>query len=125
MRCSSMFLSAPIIAVVLLGGSIQTVAQEDTSKPKPAARVYPPLVGGSGDQDTDEDTQSTTSLTPDTRPLTGVQTPTLGSPEMRHSYWIPGFQYSNFARSTSLYQPTTTNWNTTSYVVDKLCRGES
>jgi hypothetical protein len=120
MRRFSRLLAVPIIAGVLLSGSIRTVAQEDSSKPKPAARVYPPLVGVSGDQDTDSDKQSTANLTPDTRPLTGVQTPTLGTPEIRHSYWIPGFEYSNFARSSSPYQPTTSNWNTTSYLVGNL-----
>jgi len=33
---------------------------------------------------------------------------------------MPGFQYSNLVRSDSLYQPTTPNWNTTSYIVGNL-----
>ncbi len=120
MSGSSKYLTVPIIAGVLLCGSIRAAAQEDSSKPKPAARVYPPLVGGPGDQDMENDKQSQTNLTPDTRPLTGVQTLTLGSPELRHSYWIPGFQYSNLVRSDSLYQPAIPDWNTTSYIVGNL-----
>src|SRR5260370_11050176 len=33
---------------------------------------------------------------------------------------MPGFQYSHLVRSDSLYQPTTANWNTTSYIVGNL-----
>jgi hypothetical protein len=120
MRRSLRSLAVPIIAFLLLSVSVRTMAQEDTSKPKPAARVYPPLIGGSGDQDTDSDKETTSNLSPDTRPLTGVQTPTLGTPEIRHSYWMPGFEYSNLARSSSIYQPTTSNWNTTNYLVGNL-----
>src|SRR5260370_38307932 len=115
MSLSLTYVEAAIFGCVLLLGSSGAAAQEDSAKPKPAARVYPPLVAGSGDQDMDNDKQSPDNLTPDTRPLTGVQTPTLGSPELRHSYWMPGFQYSNLVRSDSLYQPTTPNLNTTSY----------
>jgi len=54
------------------------------------------------------------------RPLTGIQIPTLGSPEFRHSYWVPGFQYSNIVSSTSLNQTTASGWNSTSYLVGNL-----
>lgn len=117
MRRSLKFLAAPIIAAALLAGSVRTLAQEDASRPKPAAREYLPLPAAIDDQDPNSEAQSTTSLTPDTRPLTGVQTPTLGSPEIRHSYWIPGFQYGNLVRSSTINQPTLSNWNTTSYVL--------
>lgn len=120
MRNSPRFLSASIIALLLLVGSIRTWAQEDTSKPKPTGRQYPPLIEGYGDQDTNSDRQSATDLNPDTHPLTGVQTPTLGSPESRHSYWVPGFQYGNFVRSNTLNQPKSSGWNSTSYVAGNL-----
>ncbi|MGB2898759.1 MAG: hypothetical protein WBB89_05795, partial [Candidatus Acidiferrum sp.] len=96
------------------------MAQEDTSKPKPAARAYPPLLAGIGDQDPNSEAQSPTSLIPDARPLTGVQIPTLGSQEIRHSYWVPGFQYGNLVRSSTLGQPMVSDWNTTSYVLGNL-----
>jgi hypothetical protein len=120
MRHSPRFLSASIIALVLLVGSIRTRAQEDTSKPKPAAREFQPLLVGYGDQDANSDQQSATNLNPDTQPLTGVQTPTIGSPELRHSYWMPGFQYGNFVRSSALNQSTSSGWNSTSYVAGNL-----
>jgi hypothetical protein len=93
------------------------VAQEDSSKPKPAARTYVPIPGLPGDQ---EDQQSGNDLTPDTHPLTGIQTATLGSAELRHSYWVPGFQYGNFVRSSTLNQTTSHDWNTTSFVAGNL-----
>jgi hypothetical protein len=120
MRLSPRFLAASIIAVVLLVGSMRTLAQEDTSRPKLAGRQYPLLIEDYGDQDANGDQQPASNLNPDTRPLTGVQTPTIGSPELRHSYWIPGVQYGNFVRSTALNQPTSSSWNTTSYVAGNL-----
>jgi hypothetical protein len=120
MRRSPKFLAATIIAVVLLVGSIRTVAQDDTSKPQPAARVYLPLIKGSENQEADSDQKSAANLNPDEHPLTGVQIPTIGSPEMRHSYWVPGFQYGNFVRSSAINQPTSSGWNTASYVLGNL-----
>jgi hypothetical protein len=108
------YLAACIITLTLLGGTRPAMAQEDDSKPKPAARTYPPPLVA--DQDAASDQPSTDTLNPDIQPLTGVQTPTLGTPEMRHSYWVPGFQYGNFVRSSTLSQPTTSGWNTTSFV---------
>ncbi len=96
----------------------QDQQSDDTSKPRPAARVYPPL--GYPDQDPSGDQDSTPPLQPDTRPLTGVQNPTLGSPEVRHSYWVPGFRYSNIIRSTALNQANAVGWNSTSYITGNV-----
>jgi hypothetical protein len=120
MRHSSRFLSASIIAAVLLAGSTPTLAQGDASQPKPAAREFPSPFQGYGDQDANNDQQSGASLNPDTRPLTGVQTLTIGSSELRHSYWTPGFQYGNFVRSSALNQANSSGWNSTSYVAGNL-----
>ena len=119
MRRYAVNLAGCFIAVILLGGTVPTLAQEDSSKPKPAARTYlPPLEGRA--EDLENDQLSASNLNPDIRPLTGVQIPTLGSPEIRHSYWVPGFQYGNFVRSNTLSQPTTSGWNTTSFVAGTL-----
>jgi len=99
------YLAACIITLSLLGGTRPAMAQEDDSKPKPAARTYPPPLVA--DQDAASDQASTDTLNPDIQPLTGVQTPTLGTPEIRHSYWVPGFEYGNFVRSNTISQPTT------------------
>src|SRR6266852_6803882 len=53
-------------------------------------------------------------------PLTGVQSATLGSPEIRHSYWVPGFQYSNILSSSTLNQTTASGWNSTSYLTGNV-----
>jgi hypothetical protein len=88
--------------------------QEQGEKPKPAARTNPLLFDTSGDQqDADQRTQT---MQPDNRPLSGVQNLTLGTPEMRHSYWVPGIEYSNTIRSNSLSPAANSAWNTTSFV---------
>ena len=110
--------SATIAALFLGASSIS--AQEDNSTPKPGAREYPPLIGGLGDQDSNSDQESTTGLNPDIHPLTGVQNPTLGTPGIRHSYWLPGFEYGNTVRSSALNQATSSGWNTTSFVTGNL-----
>src|SRR6267154_5049872 len=103
MRRYAVNLAGCFIAVILLGGTVPTLAQEDSSKPKPAARTYlPPLEGRS--EDLENDQLSASNLNPDIRPLTGVQIPTLGSPEIRHSYWLTGFQYGNLLRSNTISQ---------------------
>src|SRR5437870_4493110 len=92
--------------------------QEQGEKPKPAARANPLLFDTSGDQrDTDQGTQT---MQPDNRPLSGVQNPTLGTPEMRHSYWVPGVEYSNTIRSSSVGPAANSAWNTTSFVSGDL-----
>lgn len=121
MRHSARIIGALLVGSFLVAGSVRTMAQEDASKPKPAAREYLPLIGvGNDDQDINSDRQSIANLTPDTRQLTGVQTPTLGSPEIRHSYWVPGFQYYNLMQSAVLNQGTASGWNSTNYVVGNL-----
>jgi len=107
------------MAALFLGAS-SISAQEDNFRPKPAAREYPRFTEGLGDQDWNGDQEPTTNLNSDTRPLTGVQNPTLGTPGIRHSYWLPGFQYGNTVRSSALNQATSSGWNTTSFVVGNL-----
>lgn len=92
--------------------------QQSDAPPKPAARVLLPLPDLSGEQqDADQEKQA---LRPDRGPISGVQDPTLGTPEVRHSYWISGIRYSNIVRSNSLYSTTNSERNTTSYVSGDL-----
>ena len=63
----------------------------------------------SGIQNGEED-QSLDTLQPDKAPLTGVQTPTLGVPGIRHSYWVPGLQYGNMIQSHPFGQVNSTDW---------------
>jgi len=107
------------LSVAFFPGALPTRAQEDTSKPKPAARAFPPLIGGYGDQDVNNQ-EPPEGLQPDTRPLTGLQNATLGTPGIRHSYWVSGFQYGNSVRSTALNQATSSGWNSTSYLAGNV-----
>ena len=110
-----LFVGTASVAALFLSASLIS-AQEDNSRAKPAAREYPPLIEGWGGQDSNGDQGSTSNLNPDTRPLTGVENPTLGTPGIRHSYWLPGFQYADTVRSSALNQATSLGWNTTSLV---------
>jgi len=112
------------VAVLFLSASL-TSAQEDNPSPKPAAREYSLLMEGLGGQDSNGDQGSTSNLNPDTLPLTGVQNPTLGTPGLRHSYWLPGFQYADTVRSSALNQATSSGWNTTSLVAGNFSLLES
>jgi hypothetical protein len=59
----------------------------EPQKPKPAGTTYPiPTVDPGIQQD---DVKGAGGLQPDNTPLTGIQSATLGSPEIIHSYWIP------------------------------------
>ena len=100
---------ATLVALCLapLGARAQEPSAPEEA-PKPAARAYPPI-GDTGDE------PSPDQLLPDSRPLTGVQNQTLGQIESPHSYWEPGFQYSNTVQSS---QPgeTSTGWSSTNYL---------
>jgi hypothetical protein len=119
-RLKTLLTGAGVIAVLYAGTTMASAQEqaEDAGKSKPAARVSPLLI--EGDQNPSGDQDSAPTLHSDTRPLTGVQNPTLGSPEIRHSYWVPGLQYSNTVRSTALNQTTASGWNSTSYLTGNV-----
>jgi hypothetical protein len=88
--------------------------QEQGERPKSPVRANPLLFDTIGDQqDTGEGTQT---MQPDNRPLSGVESPTLGTSEIRHSYWVPGIGYGNTVRSNSLSPAQNSAWNTTSFL---------
>lgn len=79
--------------------AVPVLAQQGTEeKPKPAARVLLPLGDLNGDQ---QDSDGNQTLEPDRGPVTGVQTGTLGTSQLKHSYWVTGAQYGNSAQSNS------------------------
>jgi hypothetical protein len=83
------------------------------SQPKPAARSLPlPVIDPGAVQD------ASTQL-PDTTPLTGAQTPTLGSSETRHSYWVPGVQFSSSIQSGEIGS-SNSSWYVTNYLLGNL-----
>ena len=93
-------------------------AQEEGEKPKPAARVLLPFPDLNGDQQ-DSD-QSDQTMEPDHGPMTGVQSPTLGTSELRHSYWVPGIEYGNIARSRPVDLTSNSEWTTTNFASGNL-----
>jgi hypothetical protein len=128
MKRATVSCAAFILVMVSLCGAVRTLAQDapqqepqvtppqqTPAQPKPAGRDYQPF----GD-DVNSDVQSPDALRPDSAPLTGVIVPGVGTQEMRHSYWVPGFQYGNFIRSSTQNQPTVTDWNTTSFVAGNV-----
>jgi hypothetical protein len=119
MKSTATLLVTVLFTAALLGpGAMKAFGQDqpqNPSQPKPAAQSVPPI--GPADS-TDDD--STPTLQPDTRPLTGVQETTLGAPELLHSYWVPGIQYSNSVSSTALNQTTGSGWNDTSFIAGNL-----
>lgn len=86
-------------------------APQGEDKPKPAAKSYGPIGSGNEDENPPPDT-----LQPDDRPLTGFQAFTLGTQMERHSYWVPGVSYYNYAQSNGSSQGGSSDWNSTSYL---------
>lgn len=103
-------------------GRAQEQSQDPTNaNPKPAARSYPiPVIDSGGRQDDNIPQDTTNSLQPDTTPLTGVVNATLGSPEIRHSYWEPGFQYAGTAQSSGFNQQNDSGWFAYNYLLANL-----
>jgi hypothetical protein len=113
---------AGVVTALLLfspfaGAQDQQQPSDDTSKPKVAARGIPAVPDS--DQDTSGD-QDSPPLQPDSRPLTGVQTPSLGSPEVGHSYFIPGVQFLDTTRSISLNDATGADWSSSAFVAGNM-----
>jgi hypothetical protein len=85
-------------------------APEGANKPKPAARGIPGL------NDSGENAQDNNTWQPDNFPVTGLQNPTLGAPELGHSYWVPGIEYGSTIQSRPLGQHSSSSWYANNYV---------
>src|SRR5260221_100122 len=84
--------------------------QAEDAKPKPPARGIPAL----GEDDSNQADRE--ALQPDTRPLTGVQSATLGKVASEHSYWIPGIQYGNTIQNNGAGSQGQSSWSVTNYL---------
>src|SRR6516225_3781626 len=96
MNCRKVILGTWLFVLSVSLGAVVLCAQDEPppapdAPPKPAGYSFPGI--GTGQQEGE--------LQPDLSPLTGMQNPTLGSPEIRHSYWVPGFQFSSKEFSNS------------------------
>ncbi|MGB7849041.1 MAG: hypothetical protein WBL63_25735, partial [Candidatus Acidiferrum sp.] len=70
---------------------------EAPAKPKPAARGIPGIVDSNATIENND--EQNVKWQPDTAPATGLQSLTLGSPDLAHSYWVPGFEYGSTIQS--------------------------
>ncbi|HME13726.1 MAG TPA: hypothetical protein VKF79_12725 [Candidatus Acidoferrum sp.] len=109
---------AALALVLCMPATSRAQDQNPDEAPKPAARAYPPIDASSDDQ------PSPDTLLPDGRPLTGVQNATLGRIESPHSYWQPGFQYSNTIQNSYPGQ-TGSGWSITNYFAANVSLLES
>jgi hypothetical protein len=119
MRRLTQILTVVFAATLLLIGASCVRAQDAPidSTPKPAGRGLPLWFP---DQDPEGDQSSLTARVPDNLPLTGVQNATMGSPQVLHSYWVPGVEYGNVTASTALNQGAAPGWNSTSYLLGSI-----
>jgi hypothetical protein len=91
-------------------------AQDDTqqqepppieqSSPKPAAHSPFPVI----DPNVQGENQDQEAMQPDQTPLTGLQNATLGTPGVRHSYWVPGLQFGSTVQSAPLNGSGSSGW---------------
>jgi hypothetical protein len=86
--------------------------QQSSEPPKPPAKTYGPL----GVDNQQEQNQSPDTYQPDTRPITGFQQTTVGTPPERHSYWVPGVSYNNVIQSNGSLGGGQDSWSSTSYL---------
>jgi hypothetical protein len=124
MNLLKMTFGAMLVATVLLPGASLLRAQQDEpppvpqDEPKPAARTNP-LSGGQDDNQENPEVDPN-ALQADYTPLTGMQNATLGIPEIRHSYWVPGIQYGANIQSNNYSQPNSSGWYVDNYVVGNV-----
>jgi hypothetical protein len=84
-----------VLATLLCGATLRAQEQpSEPSRPKPAGQAIIFDSNQNPDSSIDPD-----AIRPDTSPLTGLQYAGLGSPEFRHSYWVPGVQVADTAQS--------------------------
>lgn len=123
MSCRRVIVGAWLFAFALSLGVLASQAQEEPqpvpeappeptpeAPPKPAGHSFPTL--GIGQQEGE--------LQPDFSPLTGMQNSTLGFPEIRHSYWVPGLQFSSNVLSNAYGQSGGSNWTANNYFIGNL-----
>ena len=101
-----------LLGIALVVTATCLAAQEPPEtpvEPKPAGRGIPGI-GDPAVQNDDATRDPLDKWNPDTMPVTGLQSPTLGNPESRHSYWVPGFQYSSSIQDQPFGGNNSGNW---------------
>jgi len=98
--------------------AVRSQAEGDVPPPKPAAHSNV-LLGEENQRDQVND-ENVTTFRPDYRTLTGIQDSTIGSPEVLHSYWMPGVSYFNSLQSNGYSQGGGADWNSTNFLIGNL-----
>lgn len=116
MNCRAAIFGSCLFAFLLSLGALTSCAQDPepqpvpNAPPRPAGYSFPGL--GIGQQEGE--------LQPDFSPLTGMQNTTLGLPGIRHSYWVPGLQFSSNILSNSYGQAGGSSWTANNYFIGNL-----
>jgi len=123
MNCRTVIFGAWLLSSTLSLGALTSHAQEEPqpvpdapqeplpeAPPRPAGYSFPGL--GIGQQESE--------LQPDFSPLTGMQNATLGQPGIRHSYWVPGLQFSSNVQSSPYGQSGGSDWYANNYFIGNL-----
>jgi len=113
MNCPVVIFGTWFFLLSLSFGAAASWAQDESQSapegsPKPAGYSFPGIGIG----------QEEGELRPDFSPLTGMQNPTVGLPGIRHSYWVPGVQFSS--NISDGYGQSTSNWNADNYFIGNL-----
>jgi len=106
-----------VLAAALAARPSTALAQDAPidAPPKPVGKVLIPLP-----RDENADQSAPVELLPDNRPLTGIEQLSIGTSPERHSYWVPGFSYTNFVQSNAQLLGGGNGWNSTSYFVGNV-----
>lgn len=107
-----------LVLAWLCQGAMTAHAQggQDNGSPKPAGKAPAPLPA---DDEQDQE-QPIPAMKPDDRPLVGFQDLLVGTPPESHSYWFPGFSYTNFAYSNGELADGGNGWYSTSILTGNL-----
>lgn len=96
--------------------AIRAQEPQADAPPKPAGMALaPPPANDEQDQE-----QPIPAMEPDDRPLVGFQDLLVGTPPESHSYWFPGFSYTNFASSNGQIAGGGNGWYSTSFMTGNL-----
>ncbi|MGO9444718.1 MAG: hypothetical protein ACLPXB_08070 [Thiobacillaceae bacterium] len=112
---TSCLLICSLLSACTVATSVYAQQPLDSAPPKPAARSIPPI---SDINNTPDDSQTPAGqLQPDTTPLTGLLTPTLGTPVLEHSFVLIGAQVGSTIQSSGLGS---SGWYANNYFLGNL-----
>jgi hypothetical protein len=118
-----MFGGILVVTVFFPGASLVRAQQDEPApipqdEPRPAARTNP--LSGAQDDNPENPDVDPNELQADYTPLTGMQNATLGIPQIRHSFWVPGIQYGANIQSGNYNQPNSSGWYVDNYIAGNV-----